>query len=232
MNRDDAVRTMLGKRVSTYSDSNGCYVGTLTEILPTRPWRGRVVVDGILSPAVCWQQDRPYRRGHRVGDTVEVGGTNIEPTDAVGHTDYIALVEADGRRLREEHAAYVAGQRGDPSDPKAGRLYGWMLRGAEQVDAAVERLRYEALPLEEAVRFWTEGDRCFVKTPHEDEGVSNAIRRLPSRRSSWNASERAWAFPERDGEAFRDALEALVPRSEVALILLGKLVSSVSPRCP
>lgn len=232
MNRDEAVRTMLGKRVSTYSDFNGCYVGTLAEILPTRPWRGKVIIDGIVSPAVCWQQDRPYRRGFRVGETIEVGGTNIEPTDALGHTDYVALVEADGIRLREQHAAYLAGLHGNPEDPKIGRLYGWMLPGAHQVDAAVERLRYETLPLDEAVLFWTAADMGHVKTPMEDERVSNVIRRLPSRRSSWNPKDRAWNFPERDVDALREGLEAIVEESEIAGVLLGKIPAAASPAYP
>lgn len=49
MNRAEAIK-LIGSRVEVWTSANGCYVGRLVEIVPSRPWRG-VVGHEIDKPA-------------------------------------------------------------------------------------------------------------------------------------------------------------------------------------
>jgi hypothetical protein len=80
---------LIGHRVVAWTAMNGEYTGTLVQVLPNRPWRGVVLIDGVLTPP-AFEFGRSYRRGFRPGDRLEVGGANIKPTTAQGG----AFVEA------------------------------------------------------------------------------------------------------------------------------------------
>jgi hypothetical protein len=83
MTRSEAEK-LIGSRVQAWTSMNGVYCGMLEEVIPSRPWRGVVRIDGILSPPVTFEFGRRPRRGFRVGETIEVGGVNISPTEAEG----------------------------------------------------------------------------------------------------------------------------------------------------
>jgi hypothetical protein len=139
MKRSEAEK-LMGTRVEAWTSLNGIYCGVLEAIVPTqrRPWRGVVRIDGILSAPVTYEAGRRPRRGFRVGETIEVGGVNISPTDAVGATDYLALLQAEAERFRETFSDYLNGKFGDPDHPQVNRLYGWYGRAVEQVEEAIE----------------------------------------------------------------------------------------------
>ena len=91
---------------------NGSYVGVLKEVVPNRPWRGRVRLDGVLE---CWCIIGPggSRRGLRLGEVYEFGGVNIKPDTRPGMSKEQALL-AELRRTvqwRREARAGRCGRR-------------------------------------------------------------------------------------------------------------------------
>ena len=78
MNRAQA-RELIGTRVSAWTAMNGEYSGVLTEIIarPRAPWRGKVLIDGVIAPAHWQSGRRKQRKGFRIGQEIEVGGVNI-----------------------------------------------------------------------------------------------------------------------------------------------------------
>lgn len=103
MNKAQALN-LIGHRVDVWTSANGCYVGTLKEIVAEkgRPWRGRVLIDGILAPAQHFERGSACRRGFRVGEVIEAGGVNIHPTEATGAQDYLIILEAAMKACREQ----------------------------------------------------------------------------------------------------------------------------------
>ena len=77
VNRDEAL-ALLGQSVYAFTAANGEYVGILTEVLPTRPWRAMVQITHVLQPAdyEYGKGDR-QRTGFEVGNTIEVGNTSV-----------------------------------------------------------------------------------------------------------------------------------------------------------
>ena len=71
MNRAEAL-TLVGTRVMAWTAANGVYVGELIEVTTHRP-----------AQAFEFNRSRP-RRGFRPGETIEVGGVNIEPSEEAG----------------------------------------------------------------------------------------------------------------------------------------------------
>jgi hypothetical protein len=65
---------LIGKLVTAWTAWRGTYVGELVEVLPTRPWRGkiRVVCIGELPAG-------EFARLIPAGEILEVGGVNIKP---------------------------------------------------------------------------------------------------------------------------------------------------------
>ena len=228
MNRAEADK-LVGKRVSAWTSANGVYVGTLVEVLPRRPWRGKVLVDGIQSPAVCWEQGRGFRRGVRAGDVIEVGGTNIEPTDAVCTTDYIGLMEAEADRFEADFRSYMAGAHGDPSDTRVAKLYAWRQRAAEDVRSAIARLRYEALPVEEAVEVEVSGDMVSLRI-QPDDAVEQALWNLPRPRARRETEPGRWTVPLELVDILRDRL-AETP-GDTSRVLLARLGDAPRPPSP
>ena len=50
MKREE-IEPYIGKRVSAWTAMNGSYSGVLIKLLPCKPWRGIVEIDGVLE---CW----------------------------------------------------------------------------------------------------------------------------------------------------------------------------------
>jgi hypothetical protein len=71
---------LVGQCVQAWTSANGVYTGTLVEVTSDRPWRGRVLVDGVIEPAQAWDAKREAapRRGFRPGETIEVGGQSVK----------------------------------------------------------------------------------------------------------------------------------------------------------
>ena len=83
MRRKEAEK-LLGTNVQAWTSANGVYVGVLREVYGS-PWRGKVEITGVLTPAVPMEFGRMHqRRGLRPGFVVDVGGCNIKPTADVG----------------------------------------------------------------------------------------------------------------------------------------------------
>ena len=226
MNKAEA-QALVGRRVSVWTGASGTYVGVLEQVLPTRPWRGRVRIDGITAPAVCYEAGRPYRRGFRVGEEIVAGGTNIEPTEALGATDYPALLDEQADRFAADHAAYRAGAHGDPADPCVAKLYAWRERAAAQVRAAAARARYEGLSPEEGVEVTEEGAHVRLRTPFEDEAVSGVLRAMPGYRCRWDGDTRSWTVPADDVPELRARLGAV--GGESARLLRERLPGTTAP---
>ena len=105
MNRKEAEK-LIGTRVQAWTAANGTYVGTLTGVIPAAKWRGTILITGVLAPAHHFEYGRGIvRRGFRPGQTIEVGGVNISPSDAEG-TDYLSALTA--ATLRNEALAAAA----------------------------------------------------------------------------------------------------------------------------
>lgn len=104
MKRDEAQK-LIGTKVEAWTSANGVYVGTLIAVIPRRPWRGTVKIEGILEAAQPWEVGGASRKGKRPGDLIEVGGVNIKPTTATGVT-YLESLEAQ----RAKYARFDANE--------------------------------------------------------------------------------------------------------------------------
>lgn len=92
MKRKEA-EALIGKRVSAWTAMNGVYIGTLVSVVGS-PWRGMVLITGVAKPAAIeWARGDRQRRGMRPGETIEVGGSSIEPADWDGKSYLDALIE-------------------------------------------------------------------------------------------------------------------------------------------
>jgi len=88
----------IGSNVQARTAYSGVYTGQLVEVLkePKKPWRGLILINGVLKPA-RFEYGRRDLRGFRPGTVIEVGCVNIRLTEAVGAT----YLEAMERELRE-----------------------------------------------------------------------------------------------------------------------------------
>jgi hypothetical protein len=94
------AQSLIGTRVQAWTSANGVYVGILEQVSGS-PWRGTVRVTGILEPASHFEVGRgPCRRGFRPGETLEVGGNNIAPTNTEGCASYVEVLEKEIARMR------------------------------------------------------------------------------------------------------------------------------------
>lgn len=104
MTRREAERH-VGKTVFAWSGLRGCYPGELVEVLPTRPWRGRVKILAVVEYPV--QGLSPVRRGFRerrparFGEVWEFGNSSIYPHEGEV-PDYRASLEAALRQAISE----------------------------------------------------------------------------------------------------------------------------------
>ena len=107
MNKIEALK-IVGRRVTAWTSMNGVYTGVLKEVIarPRRPWRGIVVIDGVLEVAAFQNRGigaRPIdrqRRGFRPGEELEVGGVNINRTEDAGLT-YLEALKQELAKLEE-----------------------------------------------------------------------------------------------------------------------------------
>lgn len=111
MKREEA-QALVGRSVSLWTAANGQYVGVLQEVLPTRPWRAKALITGVLSAATHYERGGVCRRGFRPGEVLEVGGASVKPTEAVG-TDYLSALE----RAKDDHEKWLAA---DPAGQHSG----------------------------------------------------------------------------------------------------------------
>ena len=86
------AQQLIGTSVTAWTALNGTYVGVL-ENVHASPWRGTVRITGILTPASHLQHGKVCRRGFRVGEILEVGGTNIHPTTVPGCESYLEVLQ-------------------------------------------------------------------------------------------------------------------------------------------
>ena len=104
MNKAEAL-ALVGFRVCAYTSMNGAYTGTLVEIIsePRRPWRGKVLIDGVAEPAQPYEYGCSLRRGFRPGEYITVGGVNITPQPEGTHwpnTSYLEAITAELHKLK------------------------------------------------------------------------------------------------------------------------------------
>lgn len=118
MKRAEA-EALLNQPVVAWTAANGVYVGTLQEVLPTRPWRARVLVSGVLEPAQHFENGGACRRGFRPGEALEVGNTSLKPVSAETGAvqDYLEV-------LRREQAVHQTRYEARPED-----RYAWVNKG-------------------------------------------------------------------------------------------------------
>lgn len=94
MIRQEAQK-LVGKTVFAWTGLRGCYIGELIEVLPTRPWRGRVKILAVVEyPVQGLGANRMFRerRPARFGEVWEFGGINIKPHEGE-MPDYQASLE-------------------------------------------------------------------------------------------------------------------------------------------
>ena len=84
MTREE-IEPYIGARVSAWTGMNGVYVGTLVRLLDCKPWRGVVLIDGVLECWCLYEIGRFHqRRGLELGHEYEFGNSSISPSDAHG----------------------------------------------------------------------------------------------------------------------------------------------------
>lgn len=109
MRRDEAEK-LIGQQVSAWTAANGRYVGILQSIAGS-PWRGKVLITGVLEPAQHYELGAVCRRGFRPGETIEVGNSAVRACDNPGHSDYLEALLA----AAERHENQVANNPTSPS---------------------------------------------------------------------------------------------------------------------
>lgn len=91
MNRQEAEK-LIGQKCLAWTSANGEYVGILEEVIPKRPFRAKIRITGVLSPACVFDVTRfTPRKGFRPGDSIEIGGVNLKTTDLEGGSYLDAL---------------------------------------------------------------------------------------------------------------------------------------------
>lgn len=94
MTRQEAQK-LIGKTVFAWTGLRGCYIGELIEVLPTRPWRGKVKILAVVEyPVQGLGANRMFRerRPAHFGEVWEFGGINIKPYEGEV-PDYQASLE-------------------------------------------------------------------------------------------------------------------------------------------
>lgn len=106
MTRHDAEK-LIGTRVEAWTSANGIYIGTLIEVIPCRPWRGKIHITSVGVAAVPYDITRGarQRKGFRPGDIIEVGGVNVKPCDTDG-TSYLDALRR--QRMQYERSQQIA----------------------------------------------------------------------------------------------------------------------------
>lgn len=128
MRRAEA-ESLKGERVFVWTAMNGQYVGTL-ESVEGSPWRGTVLITGVIEPACVFDMTRMRpRRGFRPGERITAGGVNIKPTDLVGMSYLDAL-----RAQLEKFSGWL--ENGDSYRP---RYTAWLPSAIRALARAIEQ---------------------------------------------------------------------------------------------
>lgn len=111
VNRDEAL-ALLGQSVYAYTAANGEYVGILTEVLPTRPWRAMVQITHVTQPAAYeYSKGDRQRTGFEVGNMIEVGNTSVSAQTAPANPrSYLDALRASAARDRHLLLTAVGGK--------------------------------------------------------------------------------------------------------------------------
>jgi hypothetical protein len=84
MKRDEAI-DCLGKRVAAWTAMNGSYSGILVKVTDDKPWRGVVVIDGVIECWCLYEIGRKnQRKGLILGNEYDFGCSSIALTDYEG----------------------------------------------------------------------------------------------------------------------------------------------------
>lgn len=90
--KKEEAKKLLNTRVLAKTPMRGSYVGNLIEVVENRPWRGKVKITGVVDyPVLQEGAMRSHRKCKEIGDIIEVGGVNIEPTTETGYSPKEAL---------------------------------------------------------------------------------------------------------------------------------------------
>jgi hypothetical protein len=76
MNKAEA-QALVGQKVTGWSPTWGVYAGTLVEVLPRRPWRGKVRIEAVLAYP-CQIGEGLGRLPFKEGDIKEFGHSSID----------------------------------------------------------------------------------------------------------------------------------------------------------
>lgn len=111
VNRDEAL-ALLGQSVHAYTAANGEYIGILTEVLPTRPWRAMIQITHVTQPAAYeYAKGDRQRTGFEVGNTIEVGNTSMRAQAApAAPWAYLDALRASAARDRHLLLTAVGGK--------------------------------------------------------------------------------------------------------------------------
>ena len=83
MRREQALQ-FVGAMVEAHTSMNGEYVGQLVEVTTDRPWRGRVLLTGVLAPAAIEDSyGTRQRRGHKLGTILVSKAISKSKSDAI-----------------------------------------------------------------------------------------------------------------------------------------------------
>jgi len=193
------VTDHMWSRVKVTTRDDGVYVGVLESVFEDQrrhKLKGKVRIDGYLSPAAHSGADLNDRNIPEIGEVIECDASIIEPSDLRGMANYLALLDAKVQDLAIEHADFVSGRLGATSDRRVQRQHGWCEGGITVLQALIERTRTISQNLEDRVSATIVGDQVKVVLPMQYPEIMRAVASLGTgKRFRWVMSERAWIFP-------------------------------------
>lgn len=163
MKRAEAEATLVGKRVSVWTQTNGEYVGILVRVTGDRPWRAEVRIEGVLGCGVHWERGGTiFARGKEVGDIIEVGGSSVARLDgpSTGYPTYAEAIDAKADEFERRYAAHAAAIESGV-EPHDAKWVAWMGDAAPRY-RAVAAFRRAVAPFDAVTA--AAGGREFMET--------------------------------------------------------------------
>jgi len=80
---------LFDQKYKAMTPFDGVYVGRV--IGTEGKSRKRVLIEGVISPALPLEMNGSRRRGYRIGEVIELPGHAVKPTEANG-TDYLSAI--------------------------------------------------------------------------------------------------------------------------------------------